>query len=66
MSACCLCGAAPGDFWTGLVEGLPDPVSVCSEACEEQLWWIVAKGPSFGSAVAGPLSIVGGKRYKAR
>lgn len=58
MSTCCLCGAeaSSAESWTGLVAGIPDPVAVCSEACMEQLWWVVDKGPPFGSAVSQPRS----------
>ncbi len=69
MSACCLCGAdaSPSDeSWTGSVEALPDPVSVCSEACREQLGWIILKGPPFGSAASGPRNDAGAKRQKTR
>ncbi len=41
-------------------------VVVCSEACEEQLWWVLSKGPPFGSAVSGPRNDVGAKRQKKR
>lgn len=54
---CCMCGADVGssdESWTGLVEGLPEPVAICSEACIEQFWWVLAKGPPFGSALSEP------------
>jgi hypothetical protein len=66
---CALCGSEESstpEAWSGPVTGFEELVTVCSEACREQLWWIVSKGPSFGSAVAGPRSDVGTERRKVR
>ena len=61
---CALCGTK---VVTAEPELVGSSVSVtCSEACEEQLWWVLAKGPPFGAAVTQPRNDVDAKRQKTR
>jgi hypothetical protein len=64
---CFMCGSedlsAP-EAWTGHIEGTTKPVTVCSEACRAELWWVVGGG-SFDSARSAPLP-EGAKRQKTR
>ena len=39
---------------------------VCSEACEEQWGWVLAKGPPFEAVVTQPRNDAGAKRQKTR